>query len=298
MKRALLCMVLTFAMVLGGCSWLPGESGPGTLVDDFGREVDMAGPAQKIISLVPSSTEIIFALGFGERVVGASVYCNYPEAATAIPRVGDFDGPNLEAIVSLEPDLVLAASLHKEAVEALEGLDIPVLALDPMTFEEIYANIELIARALGEEKAGEDLVEDMKNRLKAVAQTLGELQEADRPLVFYESWYPEMYTAGEDTFIDEIITWGGGKNVAWGMSRWPIIQEEEVLARNPDVIIHGYHEPLPVEPFAQRNGWDVVTAVRQEQVFFVDPDVFNRTGPRVVDAAEALARILHPESFE
>lgn len=314
-KRALLCMVLAFALVLGGCSWFQGEqplepdppgpdngtqepARPISLVDDFGREVELEGPAQKVISLVPASTEIMFALGLGERVVGASEYCNYPEAALAIPRVGGFDGPNLEAIVSLEPDLVLAASLHQEAVEALEGLGIPVLALDPMTIEEIYANIELVALALGEEKLGEDLVGNMKSRLEAVAQTLGNLQEDERPSVFYESWYPGIWTAGEDTFINEIIDWAGGKNLAWGVSRWEEMQEEEVLARNPDVIIHGYFEPLPVEPFAQRNGWNVVNAVREEQIFFVDQDALTRTGPRVVDAVEELARILHPERFK
>ncbi|MGI6365117.1 MAG: helical backbone metal receptor [Bacillota bacterium] len=298
MKKTLVCVILAFSFLLGGCSWFSGKPGPITLVDDFDREVTLAEPAQRVVSLVPATTEIMFALGHGDRVVGASDFCNYPEAALAIPRVGGFDVPDLETIVSLEPDLVLAASLHKETVEGLEGLGIPVLALDPMTFEEIYANISLVAKALGEEKAGEDLVADMQGRLEAVAQALGDLKEEERPLVFYESWYPGIWTAGEDTFIDEIIARAGGKNLAWGISRWVEMQEEEVLARNPDIIIHGYPEPLPVEPFAQRAGWDVVTAVQQEKIFFVNPDITSRTGPRVVDAVEELARFFHPDRFE
>lgn len=298
MKKTLVCAILAFALLLGGCSRRQEEPGALTLVDDFGREITLEEPARKVVSLVPSVTEIMFALGAGELVIGASAYCNYPEAALDVPRVGDFDGPNLEAIVALEPDLVVAASLHKETVEALEGLGIPVLALDPMTFAEIYANILLLARAIGEEKAGEDLVADMKNRLAAVAEALGELEEEERPVVFFENWYPGIWTAGEDTFIDEIIAWAGGKNLAWGISRWTEIQEEEVLARNPDIIIHGYYEPWPVEPFDQREGWDAVTAVQQGRIYFVNPDITSRTGPRVVDAVEELARLFHPEKVQ
>jgi iron complex transport system substrate-binding protein len=296
MKKAL-CLVVVFVLSLSGCSLL-GPAGPITLVDDFDREISLDEPAQRVISLVPAATEIMFALGAGERVVGASEYCNYPAAASDIPRVGGFDGPNLEAIVALEPDLVFAASLHKDAVEGLEGLGIAVLALDPMTFDEIYANIELIAEAIGEVKAGKDLIADMKSRLEAVNQAIGQLQEEERPLVFYESWYPGIWTAGEDTFINEIIDFSGGKNLAWGISRWTEMQEEDVLVRNPDVIIHGYLDLSIVEPFAQRNGWDVVTAVIENQVFFINPDILSRTGPRVVDAVEELVRLIHPDKFD
>lgn len=294
--KKILCLAVVIVLSLTGCSFLR-TSGPITLVDDFDREVSLEEPAQRVISLVPAATEIMFALGAGEKVVGASEYCNYPAAALDIPRVGGFDGPNLEAIVALEPDLVLAASLHKDAVEGLEGLGISVLALDPMTFEEIYANIELLARAIGEEKAGKDLVADMKGRLEAVSDAIGQLGE-ERPRVFYESWYPGIWTAGEDTFVNEIITLAGGKNLAWGVSRWTEMQEEDVLARNPDVIIHGYLDLSLVEPFDQRNGWHVVTAVREEKIFFVNPDIFTRTGPRVVDAVEELARLIYPDKFE
>ena len=255
MKKTLVCVILAFSFLLGGCSWFSGKPGPITLVDDFDREVTLAEPAQRVVSLVPATTEIMFALGHGDRVVGASDFCNYPEAAGKFPGLAALMFPTSRPSFSGRTWFWLPAST--KTVEGLEGLGIPVLALDPMTFEEIYANISLIARALGEEKAGEDLVADMQGRLEAVAQALGDLKEEERPLVFYESWYPGIWTAGEDTFIDEIIARAGGKNLAWGISRWVEMQEEEVLARNPDIIIHGYSEPLPVEPFAQRPGWDV-----------------------------------------
>jgi len=137
----------------------------------------------------------------------------------------------------------------------------------------------------------------MKDRLDSVAQTLDGLAETERPVVFYEVWYPGVSTAGEDTFIDEIITLAGGKNLAWGISRWTNIQEEEVLERNPDVIFHG-HLDASTSMYAEREGWNVITAVQENQVFFVDPDITSRTGPRVVDAVEEMARILHPDKFE
>lgn len=302
---AIMSILVLAVFALGGCSWFAGprEKGPLYLTDDFGRKITMAEPAQRIISLVPSSTEILFALGVGDRVVGASDFCNYPEEALAITRVGGFDVPNLELIVSLEPDLVMAASLHKETVEALEGMDIPVLALDPQNIEEIYANIELVARAVGKEKTGETLIKDMKERLGNVAATLAGLTEAERPVVFYEVWYPGVYTAGEDTFIDEIITLAGGNNLAWGISRWNNIQEEEILARNPDIIIHGYTEEVLRDPdtlvhFFGREGWEVITAVSEDKIYFVNPDITSRTGPRIVEAVEEIARMLHPDKFQ
>lgn len=299
MRKSIFVVAALFVFVLGGCSWFAAApAGSITLVDDFDRTIELAGPARKIVSLVPSSTEIIYALGVGDRLVGASKYCNYPEEALAVTRVADFDAPNLELIVSMEPDLVLAASLHKDTVEALAALDIPVLALDPMTIEEIYANIELVALAVGEEAAGADLIQDMKDRLSAVEQALADLDEDQLPIVFYEVWHSVsgVSTAGEDTFIGEMITLAGGKNMAWGISRWETIQEEEVLERNPDFIIHG-HSHMDTQDFAQREGWAGIKAVQEEKIYFVNPDITSRTGPRVVDAVEEMARLFHPDRF-
>ncbi len=296
-KRVALALVFVLVILaLSGCV-ATDNNGPITLVDDFDREIVMEEPAQKIISLVPSSTEILFALGVGDRVVGASDFCNYPEEALSITRVGGFDVPNLELIVSLEPDLVFAASLHKDTVEALEGMGIAVLALDPQNIQEIYANIELMAQAVGKKKAGEDLIKDMKDRLASVATALEGLRDAERPVVFYEVWYPGIMVAGEGTFIDEIITLAGGKNMAWGIPRWGSIQEEEILSRNPDFIFHGYPD-TDSSFFATREGWDVITAVAEDRIYFVDPDITSRTGPRIAEAVEAFARILHPDLFK
>ena len=300
-RLSIFTMLIIAVIALGGCSWFggnePAVAQPITLIDDFDREIELIEPAMKVISLVPASTEIMFALGVGDRVIGASDYCDYPPEAKDILRVGGFDVPNLELIVSLEPDLVLAASLHQETVEALEVLGIPVLALDPRSIEDIYANIELVAIAVGLEQAGADLIGDMKDQLNQITQALEGLDESDRPVVYYEVWYPGPMTAGSDTFIHEMITLAGGKNLAWDTTGWPTLQEEELLERNPGVIIHG-HAGTDSSVFAQREGWDALAAIVDDNIHFINPDIINRTGPRVAEAVEVMARIFHPEKFE
>lgn len=299
MNKKLITFIALLSLAVSGCSWFSGSqpAGLAPIVDDYGREVVLAGPALRVITLEPASTEIVFALGFGDRIVGATEYSDYPEAAQKIPRVGAIDAPNLEMIVALEPDLVFATNMHKDTVEALEELGIASLALDPENIDGIFANIRLIAAALGEDAAGENLITDMKNRLDAVAQALEGLTEERLPIVFYEVWYPGIISAGEDTFIHEMITRAGGKNLAWGVSRWENIQEEEILQRNPDIIVHGHFSEDSAH-FYEREGWEVVNAIRQEKVYFINPDLTSRTGPRVVDAVEIMARIFHPDRFE
>lgn len=297
MKKLISLLLIIAVLTVAGCKPGPVKEQPLTLTDDFGREITLAAPAEKIVSLVPSSTEILFALGVGERVIGATVFCNYPEQAMAVTRVGDFDGPNLELIISLEPDLVFAASLHKDIVEALEQAGVAVLALDPQTIAEIYGAIELTAKAVGAETAGAALVADMQQRLAAVKAKTAGLSEQEQPVVFYEVWYPEIMVAGAGTFIDEIIDLAGGRNMAWDIPRWGVIQEEEVLARNPDIIIHGYPDD-ELSAFAARPGWQTIAAVAEQRFHFVDPDITSRTGPRIAEAVELFARIIHPELFE
>lgn len=268
-----------------------------TLIDDFDRTVELEGPAQRIISLSPSATEIFFALGVGGRMVGATEFCYYPVEALEIERVGGFGDPNLELIISLEPDLVIASSNHQTTVEALEALGIVVLALDPDDLQGIYQNIYLLGEATGTKTEAETLVQNMNTRITAVTELLKDIPAAERPTVYYEVWYPDPMTVGGDTFIHEIITLAGGINIAAHLSRYPVISEEVLLNTNPAVILHGHYDGSTAF-FAARPGWDALGAVQQERVFFVDQDIFNRTGPRFADAVESLAKLLYPDLFE
>lgn len=299
-KTAVLLLIAAFALS-AGCSWMgPADGGSGDamkLTDDFERTISLEQPAERIISLAPSTTEILFALGVGDRVIGATVYCNYPEDALKIERMGDFDKPNLELIVAKEPDLVLAASLHKEPVEAMEAMGIPVLALDPKDFDGVYQNIRVLARAVDREEAGEELIEEMQTRLEAVTAAVADVAEADRPRVYYEVWYPEPNTVGGGTFIDQIISLAGGRNIAHALSGYPVISEEELIDSNPQLILHGRLD-ADADIFAQREGWEKLAAVRNGRIHYVDQDIVNRTGPRLVEAVEILARLFHPQAFD
>ncbi len=298
MKKILAFLLVTILATVAGCSMFgPQENGEIELTDDFGRTITLEGPAESIISLVPATTEILFALGVGELIIGATEYCNYPEEALDIPRMGAFDQPNIELIVSLEPDLVLAASLHKETVEALEELGIAVLALDPHSFEEVYSNIETLATAVGREQAGQALIDDMQSRLEQVTEALSGLSEEEKPLVYYEVWYPDPMTVGGGTFIDRIINLAGGRNLAGDLSGYPIISEELLIDSSPDVILHG-HFDADSSVFGQRPGWEDISAVTMERVYFVDQDIVNRPGPRMVEAVELMAKLFHPELFD
>lgn len=291
-------VVLTAVLTLTGCSlFAPATAGPIELTDDFDRTIALEQPAMRIISLAPSTTELLFALGVGDRIVGATEYCNYPEAALKIERMGAFDNPNLELIVALEPDLVLAASLHKEPVEAMEGMGIPVLALDPKDFAGIYSNIRVLAAAVGREQAGEELIAQMQDKLESVTAALADVVDEERPWVYYEVWYPDPMTVGGGTFIDQIINLAGGRNIAHDLSGYPVISEEALIERNPQVILHG-HFDADAEMFAQREGWDIIAAVAAGEIYYVDQDIINRTGPRMVDAVEILARLFHPDIFD
>jgi iron complex transport system substrate-binding protein len=295
-------LILALVISLTGCGWfssppVDADPTPISLTDDFNRTVTLAEPAGKIISLAPSSTEILFALGLGDKVVGVTEFCNYPVEAQSITKVGGFGDPNLELIISLEPDLVLAASLHQTTVEALEELGIAVLALNPADIEGIYDNIALLGKAAAKEAAAQSLINDMKARIQAVTEKTSAISESERSVVYYEVWYPGPMTVGGDTFIHAIISLAGGKNIAADLTGWPTLQEEELLARNPQIILHGHFE-ADNSVFAARDGWNVVSAVAQGNIFHVDQDIMNRTGPRVVDAIEILAKLFYPELFE
>ncbi len=297
-KKILVFVLATALATLAGCGvFAPQGSGEMELTDDFERTITLDGPAEKIISLAPATTEILFALGVGDRIIGATEYCNYPEEALDIPRMGDFDKPNIELIVSLEPDLVLAASLHKETVEALEELGIAVLALDPHSFEEVYSNIETLAKATGREQQGQALIEDMQSRLEQVTEAVAGLTEEEKPLVYYEVWYPDPMTVGGGTFIDRMINLAGGRNLAGDLSGYPVISEELLIDSTPDVILHG-HFDADSSAFAERVGWEDISAVKKERVYFVDQDIVNRPGPRMVEAVEIMARLFHPDLFD
>src|SRR6266508_758159 len=276
---------------------------PATLTDDRGKQVLVKAAPQRIVSAAPSNTEILFALGLGDKVVGVTTLCNYPEAAKQKPKIGGFR-PTLEPIVAQQPDLVLAVSgTPPDVVGALEGLSVPVLVLNPPTFDGVLANIRMVGRATGTAAAAERLVTQMQQRWNAVAERARAAQT--KPRVFYEldATNPaSVYSAGAGPFIDAMMTASGGVNVVAQLvpgQQYPQVSAEALLQANPQLILLG-DAPFgqSMETVAARPGWSAVEAVQKKAVVgLADPDVTSRAGPRLVDGLELVAKAIHPEIF-
>ena len=267
------------------------EPFPGIFVDDLGREVNIEKAPQRIVSLAPSNTEILFALGLGDRIVGVTDFCNYPAEALDKPKVGGFAPFDLERVVALEPDLVLAAEIHEaEGIPALERLGITVFALAPKTIKEVLTNIALTGEITGKSYEAARLVTSLEKRIKAITDKTQPLTEAGRPGVLFVTWHDPLWVAGSKTFADDLIAKAGGGNIAHDLTGWAIIDLETVIARDPQVIIVTHRaDIIRNEP---RLG--VTEAVTEDRVYLVEGDIFQRATPRLVNALEQLAGLLHP----
>lgn len=276
---------------------------PIVVTDGLGRQISLKQPAQKVISLAPSNTEILFALGAGGQVIARDAFSDYPEGAKNLPDIGGGWGElNTEQIVALAPDLVLAAEINtKEQVQALEGLGLTVFYLsNPKDLEGMYENLRQVARLVGHEAEAEALIESLKGRVAAIDEKIAKVQE--RPLVFYEldgSDPNAPWTSGPGTFVDLLISRAGGVNVGNILgSAWAQISAEELIAQNPEIILLGDAAyGVKPEDVAARPGWEQIAAVKNQQVYAFDDNLISRPGPRMVDGLEQLARLLHPELF-
>ena len=273
-----------------------------TFTDDMGREITLAGTPEHIVSLAPSTTEILVAVGAGEQVVGRDEFSDYPEEAKALPSIGgSFGEYNVEAIVALEPDLVIAAEINTpELVKQLEDLGVTVYYLgNPTTLEEMYGKLETVAELTGHDVS--ELVSSLQTRVAAVDEKIAPISA--RPNVFYEidaSDPSKPYTYGPGTFGDLLITRAGGTNVgSVSTDAYPQLSLEQIVVENPSVIILGDSMwGVTPESVLERAGWESIEAVNANQIFPIDDNLISRPGPRLVDGLEALAKILHPDLFE
>jgi len=280
----------------------PTEAPTISVVDDAGRAVEITGVPERIISLAPSNTEVLFALGLGDKVVGVTDLCDYPEEAQEIEKVG-FVEINLEKIVDLEPDLVLyiGGTAQLEKTQTMEDLGLTVLVLAPSDIEGIFADIELVGRTTGTEDEAADLVSELRARMDEVLSRVAQAKR--QPLVFYELDATDPtrpWTAGPGSFIGALITMAGGVNLgASAEMEWAQFSTEEVIAQDPEIIILGdANYGVTAESVEERPGWGVITAVKGGAIYPIDDTLVSRPGPRIVDGLEELARIIHPELFK
>ena len=276
----------------------PASTFPITVEDAVGNTVTIDAEPERIISLAPSHTETLFALGLGDRVVGVTEYCNYPPEATEKPMVGGFSNIDLEQVVGLEPDLVLATSMHvAETVPALQEHGVTVFVADPQTVLEVLETTRAIGQITGQDEAAKVLIARMQERIDAVQETIG---DAPRPKVFWELG-PELYTAGPGSFLNDLILVAGGENVAADAdSPWPQLSIEAIVLKDPDVVVladHNYGETA--EMVKERPGWKDIAAVREGRIIEItNDDIVSRPGPRIVEGLEFLAQAFHPDLFE
>ncbi len=278
---------------------------PLVITDARGKEFTFAQAIQKIVSLAPSNTEILFAVGAGKQVVGRDSFSDYPAEAQAVADIGGgFGALNTEIILAATPDLVLAGDLTPaEQIQSLEDLGLKVFVLgNPTNLAGMYENLRLVARMTGHVDETETLVASLQAREKAVNEKLAGVTE--RPLVLYEldgtdpnaPWVP-----GPGTFVDTLIQQAGGENLGAALDgAWVQVSLEVLIEKDPDLILLGdaLWGGVTPEMVAARGGWEALTAVKEGKIYPFDDNTVSRPGPRLVDGLEAMAKFLHPELFK
>ena len=261
---------------------------PLTMTDDIDREVTLAAKPQRIVSLMPSLTEILFALDEGERVVGVTDWCNYPTAAQQREKVGGIFNLNTESILALEPDLIVTGNSDAlaETLSFLEGTGIPYLVVDPQSLAEIEESITKIAKAIGSSAKGEAVVAEVRSGRAAMAEKVAAVAEADRPSVFVMIDTESLFTVGDGEFLSEVIAGAGGRNIAAGLgSGYFEMSEEKLFELDPEVIVTTF--PMR-EKLLARETWQNLQAVKSGRVYDLNGDLVSRPGPRVVLGMEEL----------
>ncbi|TDX53003.1 ABC transporter substrate-binding protein [Orenia marismortui] len=299
LKSKVIVLISLFVLLIGS-NLVRAANFPVRVIDDLGREVIIEERPTRIISLAPSNTEILFELGLAEEVVGVSQYADYPEAATKITKVGTIKGINLERILQLRPDLVLASGITpKDLVFKLEQFGIKVIGFNPKSIDEIIDSISLIGKATGQVEEASRLTTKMRDKIEKISQIV-----ADEPRlkVFYEVWQEPLYTAGPGTYVDDLIYLAGGINIAHDAKGvWPQYNLEVLLAKNPDVYLlsnHGVEGKFSKEVVKERENFGNIKAIKQGRIYILNPDIVNRAGPRIIIALEKIAKAIHPELFD
>ena len=290
-----LVALLSIALALTACS--PTEQTPPQyFFDDLGRLVAINGTPRRIVSLSPSITETLFALGLGDKVVGVTDWCDYPPEALEKPKVGGYADPDIEKIVALNPDLILVAhGTPMEVINTMVELGLTLFGIKTTDLDDLLNDIQRIGEITDKELEAQALTSEMAVRIQAVTNQTEELEQ--RPRVFYIIWNDPLQTAGSGTFIHELIEKGGGVNICGNLTGYPTISIEEVVARNPEVIITSSW-PGVYEWAMNETALNATDARQNGRVFACDDNLVQRPGPRLPKGLEWFAHFIHPEIFE
>ena len=268
------------------------------IVDEFGRKIHVPATIRRVVSLAPSLTETIFALGLQDLLVGDTTYCDFPAEAQKKAKVGDAINPSLEAIVALHPDLVLVTNLNRlETVSALAELGIPSYGTNPHNVYDIISSTQRVADLLGAREAGTSLSENLQ---RSLADTRQRVAPFPQRRVLFVVWAQPLISVGKDTFIADALQHAGAVSIVDSAQSWPQLNLEEVVRQQPDFLVfaesHGENAIMNAGTFSSLPGWRILEAVRNRR-YAVTSDAVNRPAPRIVSAIADLARQLHPEAF-
>jgi len=270
---------------------------PIEIEDGFGRKVNIEEAPERIISLAPSNTEILFALGLDEKIVGVTSFDNYPEEALEKEEIGSVSEFNIEKVLELEPDLVVSSGLSdEEDIERLEEADIAVISYEPGSIDETIEVIKEIGKATDSVEEANTVTDDMLSKKEEIVEKVKDVEDVK---VFYEIWHEPLQAAGPGSFMDELITLAGGENVAKDAKEaYAEYDLEQLVEKDPEVYLAADDGEKTIEDIAERPGYEEITAVKEENIYLLDDDISSRPGPRIVEALELVAEAIHPEIFE
>ena len=273
---------------------------PAVYVDEMGRRVDIPSPPQRIVSLAPSITETLYYLNLGKRIVGVTEFSNYPDEARRKPKVGSYINLNIEKIISLKPDLIIAIAdgNKKESVDALERLGYSVYAINPRCVKDVFRTIVNIGKITDCVDRANKLIKELKSRINYIeSRTRG----IERPRVFFQIGINPVVTVGKDTFHNDLIKMAGGLNISGNeKAKYPRYSMEEILLNTPDIIIISSMDRGGGFDRKKREWmkWKSIPAVKNGRIYVIDSDLVDHPSPRIIDGLEELSRLIHPELFK
>jgi iron complex transport system substrate-binding protein len=307
--------ILVLAVVLSGAFVYLSINQPGSdnaqttvsVVDDEGYVLNMTSCPQRIVSLAPSNTQILFAIGAGDKVVGVTDYDKYPYDFSAwiaegnMTSIGGYSTPNKETIASLEPDLIVATPINDVDVVTLRTLGYNVLVINPDSINGVLHDIALIGNATGNQVGATSLADNIVNQINSVASKIAAANIQEKPKVYYEIWDDPLMSAGGTTWINDIINKVGAVNIfANETQQYPTISSESIVQMNPDVILlpssmgTGTITPDSVK---NRSGWSTINAVKNNRIYVIDGDLFAEAGSRIAEQVSEIAQAIYPDLF-
>jgi iron complex transport system substrate-binding protein len=295
-RKVILLVLLSILIGCGGSDKKTPLQKTESFTDAMQRQVTITKPIKRIVSMAPNVTEMLFAIGLSEEIVGVTTFCDYPDAAKTKTKIGGYYDPNIEVILSLDPDLIVATpdGYSQERIGKLEQSGIPIFLVNPQNIDQVLESMLTLGDVTGKEKSAKRTVTNLRFRVQLVRSGVSYVPMENRPKVFYEIGHDPLITVGPNTFVDNLITTAGGINVASDApTDWPRYSIEAVITKEPDIIITAPHASSEGEADSQVDmevwrKYRTIPAVKNNRIYPVNSDILLRSGPRIVDGLEKL----------